>query len=169
MTDTIKSIKKKDLVFTRVFDAPVEQVWKAWVEPELVMQWWGPDGFTSPSAKMDFREGETSLVCMRAPKEYGGQDMYNTWTYEEIVPMKRLVYILRFADKDGNMMDPTEQGLPPEMPKEVRNEVTFKKLGKGKTGVTVTEYDWPVGLMMEMSKMGMEQCLDKMAASFAKA
>ena len=31
-----------------------------------------------------------------------------------------------------------------------------------------TEYDWPVGHMMEMSKMGMEQCLDKMAAIFAK-
>lgn len=38
MIDTTKSIKKKDLVFTRAFDAPVEQVWKAWVEPEMVMQ-----------------------------------------------------------------------------------------------------------------------------------
>jgi uncharacterized protein YndB with AHSA1/START domain len=94
--------------------------------------------------------------------------MYNTWTYEEIVPMQRFVYILRFADKDGNMMDPTKQGLPPEIPKEVRNEVTFKELGKGKTEVTVTEYDWPVGQMMEMSRMGLEQCLDKMAALFSK-
>jgi hypothetical protein len=51
---------------------------------------------------------------MRAPKEFGGQDMYNTWTYEEIVPLKRLVYILRFADKDGNIIDPAKQGLPPE-------------------------------------------------------
>ena len=66
-------------------------------------------------------------------------------------------------------MDPAKQGLPPEMPKEVRNEVTFKELGKDKTGVTVTEYGWTVGRMMELSKMGMEQCLDKMAAIFAKA
>jgi uncharacterized protein YndB with AHSA1/START domain len=164
-----KASKKRDLVFTRVFDAPVELVWKAWVEPERVKQWWGPERFTCPVAKIDFREGGTSLVCMRAPKEFGGQDMYNTWTYQKIVPMKRFVYILHFADKDGNRMDPAKQGLPPEMPKEVRNEVTFKELGHGKTELTVTEYDWTVGQMMEMSKMGMEQCLDKMAASFAKA
>lgn len=131
-------------------------------------RWWGPTGFTCPVAKMDFREGGTSLVCMRAPKALGGQDFYNTWSYEKIVPMKRFAYILRFADQDGKMMDPANQGLPPEMPKEVRHEVTFNELGNGKTEVTVTEYGWMVGQLMEMSKMGLEQCLDKMAAVFAE-
>jgi len=54
------------------------------------------------------------------------------------------------------------------MPPEVRNVVTFKAAGD-KTELTVTEYDWPVGQMMEMSKMRMEHCIDKMAASLAKA
>ena len=162
------SIKKKDLVFTRVFNAPVTQVWKAWTDAERVKKWWGPDGFSCPVARMEFREGGTSLVCMRAPKEFGGQDMYSTWTYTKIVPMREIEYLHLFADKDGNRVDPAQQGLPPEMPKEVRNEVTFKGVGKGKTEVTVTEYDWPVGHMMEMSQIGMEQCLDKMAAIFAK-
>jgi uncharacterized protein YndB with AHSA1/START domain len=49
--------KKRDLVVIRVFDAPVEQVWKAWTDPRQVMRWWGPKGFASPLAKMDFREG----------------------------------------------------------------------------------------------------------------
>jgi uncharacterized protein YndB with AHSA1/START domain len=160
---------KRDLVVVRTFDAPVEQVWRAWSDSGLVMRWWGPHGFTCPVAKMDFREGGTSLVCMRAPKEFlGGQDMYNTWTYEDIVPMERFVYILRFADKNGNMMDPAQQGLHPDLPKEMRNEVTFKELAKNKTEVTVTEYDWKFGPMMEISKTGLEQCLDKMAALFAK-
>jgi uncharacterized protein YndB with AHSA1/START domain len=92
--------------------------------------------------------------------------MYNTWTYEVVEPLKRLVYVLRFSDEHGNYVDPAAQGLPPDMPKAVRNEVTFKDLGNGKTELTVTEYDWPVGKMMERSKMGMEQCLDKMAAIF---
>jgi uncharacterized protein YndB with AHSA1/START domain len=106
---------------------------------------------------------------MRAPKEFGGQDMFNTWIYEKILPMKRFVYILRFADKDGNEMDPARQGLPPEMPRKVRNEVTFKELGKDTSEVTVTEYGWAVGQLMEMPKMGLEQCLDKMVALFAKS
>ena len=49
--------KKRDVVVTRVFDTPVEQVWKAWSHPDDVMQWWGPAGFTCILAKMDFREG----------------------------------------------------------------------------------------------------------------
>jgi hypothetical protein len=57
------------------------------------------------------------------------------------------------------------QGLP----EEVRNLVTFKAVGGAKTEVSVTEYDWPVGHVMEMSKMGMQQCLNKMAAIFGNA
>ncbi len=63
---------KHNMVVTRVFDASVEQVWKAWSDSGQVMRWWGPTGFTAPVARMDFREGGTSLVCMRAPKEFGG-------------------------------------------------------------------------------------------------
>ena len=58
-----------------------------------------------------------------------------------------------FSDIDGNRVEPISQGLSPEMPEEVRNLVTFKELGGDKTEVSVTEYDWPVGHMMEMSKM----------------
>ena len=161
--------EKCDLVLARVFDAPIEWVWNAWSDPEHVKRWWGPEGFTCPIAEMDFREGGTSLACMPAPDEFlGGQDTYNTWTYEEIVPMKQFVYVLRFADKNGNPMDPAEQGLPPEMPKVAPNEVTFKELAKNKTEIPMTEYAWKVGPMMEMSRKGLEQCLDKMAAIFAR-
>jgi hypothetical protein len=47
--------------------------------------------------------------------------------------------------------------------------VAFKDLCDGRTELIVTEYDWTVGQMMEMSRIGMEQCLDKMAAIFAEA
>ncbi len=159
--------EKLDLVVTRIFNVPVEQAWKAWSDGDLVMRWWGPTGFTCRVARMDFREGGTSLVCMRAPREFGGQDMYNTWTYAKIVPMSRFAYTHRFSDKEGNSMDPAKQGLSPDIPTEMRHEVTFKALGKDKTEVTVIEYGWPVCPMMEMSKLGLEQCLDKMAALFA--
>lgn len=161
--------QKRDLVITRVFDAPLELVWKAWTDPECVMQWWGPTYFTSPSAEIDFREGGTSLVCMRAPKEFGGQDMYSTWTYTKIVPLKRIEYIHNLADKEGQQIDPVQLGLPADFPQDQRHVVTFKALGNNQTELTVTEYGWVVGHMMEMSKTGMEQCLDKMALIFAKA
>lgn len=155
-----------DVVVTRVLNAPVERVWQAWSSSEDVMRWWGPAGFTAPLARMDFREGGTSLVCMRAPEEYGGQDMYNTWTYQEIVPHQRIEFILNFSDKDGRALDPAEAGIPPGVPKGVRHVVTFKPAGNDKTELTVTEYGYTSDQARDISKVGMEQCLDKMAAIF---
>ena len=160
--------KKYNLVVTRVFGARIEEVWSAWVDPEYVMQWWGPNDFTSSLAEMDFREGGVSLVCMRAPKEFGGQDLYNMWTYRKIVPMQQIEFIQSFADKDGNKADPALHGLHPDAPQEVRNLVTFKTLSGGMTEVTVTELNWVLGPIMELSKAGLEQCLDKMVAIFVK-
>jgi uncharacterized protein YndB with AHSA1/START domain len=159
------TLKNRDIVITRVFDAPVEQVWQAWSDPEYVMQWWGPNIFTSPLAKIDFRKGGTSLVCMRSP-EYG--DNYSTWEYQEIVPMERIEYIHNLADEDGNKIDPVTIGMPADFPRDQCHTVTFKDLGDNKTEMSVTQYGWTEGQMMKMAQMGLEQCLDKMAAIFAK-
>jgi uncharacterized protein YndB with AHSA1/START domain len=166
MTD---NVKKRDVVVTRVFDAPVEQVWKAWSDSDQVMRWWGPTGFTAPLARMDFREGGTSLVCMRAPKEFGGQDLYNTWTYRKIVPMQQIEFIQNFADEQGNKINPVTVGLPSDLPQDVRNVVSFKAVGNNQTEMTVTEYGYTSDQVFDLSKAGLEQCLDKMAASFATA
>jgi uncharacterized protein YndB with AHSA1/START domain len=156
--------EKYNMVVTRVFDASVEHVWKAWSDSELVMRWWGPSGFTAPIARMNFREGGTSLVCMRAPKEFGGQDLYNTWTYQKIVPTQEIEFIQNFADKEGYKVAPAELGLPSEIPFEVRHVITFKALGEKMTELTVTEFGYPSEQIVEISRMGMNQCLDKMAA-----
>ena len=168
MPQNNESTITKDLVVTRTFDAPVDEVWRYWADSEKVKQWWGPKGFTTPVAEMDFREGGASLVCMRAPKEFGGQDMYNIWTYTKILPMERIEFILNFADKDGNKHDPAKMGMPPGIPKDVRHVVTFKAVGDNKTEMTVTEYGYASDQVVEMSKQGLEQCLDKMAAALAK-
>lgn len=157
-----------NMVITRVFDASPEQVWKAWNTEELVKQWWGPKGFTCPVANMNVKEGGRSLVCMRAPKEFGGMDMYNTWTYQKIVPMQRLEYTLNFTDKDGNVLNPTAIGMPPGIPSEVPHVITFKDLGNNKTEVTVTEHGYTSSQVVELSRSGMAECLDKMAEIFKK-
>jgi len=157
----------RDLVVTRVFAAPVDLVWKAWTEPAYVMRWWGPDHFTSPSVKMDFREGGTSLVCMRAPEDFGGKDMYSTWVHQKIVPMEQIEFIQNLVDKDGNLIDPAEIGMPPEFPRDTRTVVTFKDLGNGKTEMTVTEYNMPTAdtELGKNAELGLNQSLDKMAVS----
>lgn len=171
MTDITDNVKKRDLVITRVFDAPIELVWKAWTDPKHMMRWWGPNYFSSPSCEMDFREGGTSLVCMRSPE---GQDFYSIWTYLKIVPMERIEFIQNLADKDGQKVDPVKLGLRPDFPQDIRTVVTFKAvvdpsmgLRAGKTEMTITEYDLPDTQMFEYAEAGLNQSLDKMAASFA--
>jgi uncharacterized protein YndB with AHSA1/START domain len=169
MTENNMAPKIHDLVVKRVFFAPVELVWKAWTDPEYVMRWWGPDYFTSPSAKIDFREGGISLVCMRAPVDFGGQDMYSTWMYTKIVPLERIEFIQNLADKDGNKIDPANLSLPPEFPQDTRTVVTFKNLGGGRTEMIVTEYGMPTPdtEMGKNAEIGLNQSLDKMVAIFS--
>ena len=165
LTGVVWSQETRSVVVTRVFNASINDVWKAWVEPDYVTQWWGPTGFTSPVAKMDFREGGKSLVCMRSPD---GHDMFNTWTYEKIVPNERIEYILNFSDKDGNKLNPAAIGMPPGIPEDGHHIVTFKDLGDGKTEMTITEHGYTNDQIVELSKAGLEQCLDKMSAIFVK-
>ena len=168
MTATESNIEKRDLVITRVFDAPVEQVWTAWTDPEYVKQWWGPTGFTSPTCKIDFREGGKFVFHMRAPKDFqGGQDFYTSGVYKKIVRHKLIEFTQGLSDKDGNRIDPTTMGMPPEFPKEIPSALAFKSVGE-KTELTATEYGWTVGQMREMSEAGLSQCLDKLAQTLAK-
>lgn len=157
-----------NMALTRVFNAPVEAVWKAWSDSEQVKRWWGPQGFTCPLARMDFREGGTSLVCMRAPAEFGGQDLYNTWTYTRIVPVRMLEFVQNFADADGNPIAPESVGLPPDIPHTVRHVIAFRQIDDNQTEMTVTEYGYAQEQTVEMSRAGMAQCLDKMAATLTE-
>jgi uncharacterized protein YndB with AHSA1/START domain len=153
---------RKDVVVTRLFDAPVERVWKAFTMDAEVMKWWGPQGFTSPAAKMDVRLGGVSLVCMRSPQ---GQDMWMTWAYTSVEPIRRLEYVQNLADEHGNRLDPSAIGMGPEFPRDVATIVTLTPRGD-KTEMKIVEDTTTTEFMHEMSLTGLEQCMDKMAASF---
>lgn len=157
--------EKRDLVITRVLNASIEQVWQAWVDPTYVKQWWGPDGFTAPIAEMDVREGGISLVCMSSP-QFG--ENYSTWHYTAIEPNRRMEYIHNLADKDGKAVDPQAMGFPSDFPIDQRHEIVLREAGANQTELTITEYGWTIGQMMQMSEMGMNQCLDKMEKALQK-
>jgi uncharacterized protein YndB with AHSA1/START domain len=163
--DVTQSVRKEDLVVARIIDAPIELVWKAWTDPEHVMKWWGPKYYTSPSCKIDLREGGKYVFCMRAPQEQGGQDMYTAGVFKKIVPMEFLEFTQGMSDKDGNPIDPTQVGMPPDFPKAVRTVVTFKRFRGDMTELTVTEYAWPASQMMVYSLAGLHQTIDKLIES----
>jgi uncharacterized protein YndB with AHSA1/START domain len=97
---------------------------------------------------------------MRSPD---GVAFYNTWTYQRVEPGQRLEYLVAFCNDKGEMVEPASLGLPPDLASEVPHVVVFEADGKG-TRVTVTEQGYTSEQTLEMSRMGLEQCLDKMAA-----
>jgi uncharacterized protein YndB with AHSA1/START domain len=157
--------EKEDLVVTRIIDAPIELVWKAWTDPEHVMKWWGPKYYTSPSCKIDLREGGRYVFCMRDPQNQGGQDSYTAGVFKKIVPMELLEFTQGMSDQDGNPIDPAQAGMPPDFPKSIRTVVTFKRFRGDMTELTVTEYAWPASQMMVYSIAGLHQSIDKLIES----
>jgi uncharacterized protein YndB with AHSA1/START domain len=87
-----------ELVITRVFDAPPRLVFKAWTEPERLVRWWGPRGFTTPSCKVDVRPGGAFRLCMRSPE---GTDHWLRGVYREVVEPERLVCTWAWEDAEG--------------------------------------------------------------------
>ena len=79
----------REIVVSRTFEAPRELVWEAMANPQHVVNWWGPNGFTTTIEKMDFRVGGVWKHVMRGPD---GTDYPNSSVFEEIVKPERIVY-----------------------------------------------------------------------------
>jgi uncharacterized protein YndB with AHSA1/START domain len=163
MEKNLSNIPSKPII--RVFDAPREKVWKAWTDPAYVKRWWGPKDFTAPYISIDLRVGGKFVYCMRGAGPDGVvKDWWNTDKHLEIVPMKKIVQSMSFADEHGDPVPASHYGMQGEWPMETFLTVTFEDADGGKTKITVREDGIP-SAMIEMSRLGWEQSLDKFAES----
>jgi uncharacterized protein YndB with AHSA1/START domain len=152
---------KKELVVTRVLDAPRESVWKAWTDPDTVKHWWGPKDFTAPHIRIDLRPGGRFVYCMRGAGPDGKvKDYWNTGEHRQIVPLKKVVTTMSFADEKGEPVPATHYGIPGKWPKEALLTVTFADSKRGGTRLTVRETGVPRE-MAERARLGWEQQFDK--------
>ena len=62
-----KDVNNKKITVVREFDAPVEAVWKAWTQKELLDQWWAPKPYKAKTRMLDFREGGQWIYAMVGP------------------------------------------------------------------------------------------------------
>jgi uncharacterized protein YndB with AHSA1/START domain len=140
------------LVMTRIFNAPRSLVFKAWTDPEHLMRWWGPHGFTVVSCEMDLRPGGGWHVRMRAPN---GREDRQRGVYREIVEPERLAFTYAFEDATGNRGH------------ETLVTVTFDDQG-GKTRVTVHQAVFESSAMCDDHVRGWGEALERLAEFVAK-
>lgn len=79
----------REIVQSRLLDAPRELVFAAWTDPKQIVQWWGPRGFTTTSHEMSVTPGGVWRFVMHGPD---GRDYKNKIIYTEVVKPERLVY-----------------------------------------------------------------------------
>jgi uncharacterized protein YndB with AHSA1/START domain len=94
------STQDREIILTRIVNAPRALVWKMWTEPEHLIHWWGPDGFTNTFHEFEFREGGVWKFMMHGPD---GTDYPNRIVFDEIVDQERIAYT---HAEDENMDGP---------------------------------------------------------------
>ncbi|MBL0744585.1 SRPBCC family protein [Chryseolinea lacunae] len=106
--ENVKSdTKDREILLSRTINAPVDLVWEVWTEPEHIVHWWGPDGFTNTIAKMDVKPGGEWDLVMHGPD---GTDYKNKSIFKEIVLHKKIVYEHVTAPKFIATIEFEEQG-----------------------------------------------------------
>ena len=79
----------RDLILTRIIDAPREKVFQAWTDPALLKQWFAPRPWTTSVVETDVRPGGATLMVMRDPD---GKEVPTRGVYLEVVRNERLVF-----------------------------------------------------------------------------
>jgi uncharacterized protein YndB with AHSA1/START domain len=136
----------KELILTRVLNAPRRLVWEAWTTQAALRQWWGPKHFTLPVCELDFRVGGAYRWVMRGPD---GNDYPMQGTFLEIVTHERIVFRAILDDEEPDH--------------EIMTTVTFATQ-KEQTLLTMRQTYYKVAEMKTNgAPVGWNQSLDRLA------
>ena len=148
----------RELVLTRILNAPRENVYRAWIEPELLKQWFCPAPWVVSHVENDVRAGGASLVVMRSPE---GDEFPNHGVYLEVVKNERLV----FTDAYTKAWEPSGKPFMTAI-------VTFEDAGNNQTKYTARAVHWTVADREAHEQMGFHEgwgkCADQLEALAAK-
>jgi uncharacterized protein YndB with AHSA1/START domain len=115
----------REIVLVKVLNHPRDRVFAAWMDPDALAQWYGPDGLDIETHEADIREGGLWRFDMVGNFEGKTQRFQNLMRFIEIVPNERIV---------------AQYGTPePGDPDQFRVTVTFDEQADGKTVLTMRQ------------------------------
>lgn len=144
---------KRELVVTRLLDAPRDKLFRCWTEAELMKKWFAPLPWTVPHAETDLRPGGSSMIVMRGP---AGEEFPSRGVYLEVVKDEKLV----FTDAYTSAWEPSEKPF-------FTGIITFEDEG-GKTRYTARAVHWTAEDCAAHEQMGFHEgwgkCADQLEA-----
>ena len=132
----------RELVLSRLIDAPREKLWRCWTEPTLMVQWFTPPPWKTVHAETDVRPGGSSFIVMKGPE---GQEMPNRGIYLEVIKNEKLVFTDAYTSAWQPSAKPFFTGV-----------LTFEDRG-GKTLYTARALHWTKEDCETHEKMGFHQ------------
>jgi uncharacterized protein YndB with AHSA1/START domain len=141
----------QEITVRRVFDAPRELVWQAWTEPDQLVRWWGPPGWSTDPATvtMEVRPGGTFRLTSVNEE---GQEMPMAGVYREVIEPKRLVL-------EEPAEDAWHQGAV--------SIVTLTDLGDGRTEMVLQSTIQTTDEMRGPAEAGLRSSIDRLAEHLA--
>jgi uncharacterized protein YndB with AHSA1/START domain len=152
---TAQNAAKKDvqqLVIARIIDAPQEMVFQAWVDPEQVVEWYGPQGLSLSHVEMDVRPGGKWRKCMRSAE---GKEYWRWGVYRQVIPPRRLSFTYYSDDIHAS---PDHEMLV---------TVSFEKLGT-KTKLTLRQTALENEASRDSHKWGWTSTIERLAGLLEK-
>jgi uncharacterized protein YndB with AHSA1/START domain len=149
----VETVADRELILTRLIDAPREKLFRCWTDPQLIVQWFTPAPWTTKSATVDLRSGGASCVVMCDPD---GNEFPNPGVYLEVVTNERLVA----TDAYTSAWEPSAKPFMTLI-------LTFEDEA-GKTRYTARARHWSVADKEAHEKMGFHEgwgiCTDQLTA-----
>jgi len=154
----------KEIMFERVYDAPIDKVWQAWTDPEMLKQWWGPDNVSIPECEVDLKVGGKFYIVMEAGEAMG--------PYKGILwPMLAEFTVVEPHAKLFYNAQAWTEGKKEETTIDQVTEITFaEENGKTKINIRAAIYKAGpgAGMATEGMKYGFDQQLEKLVGFLAK-
>ena len=142
----------RELVLTRLIEAPRANLFRCWTEPELLKQWFCPKPWTVTQAEVDVRPGGSSFIMMKGPE---GEEFPCPGLYLEVVPNEKIV----FTDAYTSAWVPSEKPFMTAI-------ITFED-EDGKTRYTAVCRHWTIADREQHEAMGFHtgwgKCADQLA------
>ena len=93
-----KDLANKKIHVSREFDAPLDKVWAAWTESELLDKWWAPKPWKAETKSYNFTDGGTWLYAMVSPE---GEKRWSRFDFDTITAKHSFGLTSRFCDEEG--------------------------------------------------------------------
>ncbi|RYY67336.1 MAG: SRPBCC domain-containing protein [Chitinophagaceae bacterium] len=149
-----------DIFITRIFDAPRQLVFNAWVDVEHLKNWYAPEGCSINFEHINVKNGGTFHSVIRTPTGYV---CWCTGTYMEVTPFERIIFTMTNADEQGRPLTAEDAGKDPEWPVETIVTLTFEEIEAGKTKFTLHQTASQEVAKRTGAYQGWEQMLDNLA------